>query len=334
MPPKCSARDACFIEQFANRPLVQNTDFAMFGISGLRGTGNGSVTVSGISGTVTRMFLVWHGITNTTTPLSRTGNFPLQAFIGTNIGQSHNNCWGTVESQAFQVEIAPTTIPGNGVYPITNLRSAPEFDPNGASLLVFYDDGNAANNRDVAVFWGNDSNVPNTYDALGWSATLSGINYSGGAANATLVVSDGQTFGASGGSTLNINAGSTQLPNFVGASLPLAPGSTVTDGGLWDHYTFPVNTFLTLGPNTLSLSAPIVEPPSSPTATDADCVSLVATVFDFPAGSITTPRASPASPVPSLPAESLGILALFAALWGAVALRRREATLAERNPHM
>jgi hypothetical protein len=308
-------------------PLVQNTDFALFGVSGLRGTGTGIVTVSGVSGTVTRAILLWHGITNTTTPLSPngsiTGTSSATALIGSIIGQSDNNCWGATESQAFRTELASGVIPGNGTYTLSNFRNAPQFDPNGASLLVFFDDGNAANNRDIAVFWGNDSNVPNVYDALGWSATLSGINYSGGAANATLIVSDGQSFGVSG-QPLNINSGSVPLPAFSGNTLPLAPGSTVTDGGLWDHHTISVTSFLTPGPNVLALSAPIVEPPTTPTSRDADCVSLISTVFDFPVGSISNPTQATAQQVPAVPAVGLGamLLAFIAAL--GFGLRRRE----------
>ena len=46
------------------------------------------------------------------------------------------------------------------------------------------------NNRDVAVFLGNDSNIANSFDAAGWSATFSGINYTSGSANLGLIVSD------------------------------------------------------------------------------------------------------------------------------------------------
>ena len=69
------------------------------------------------------------------------------------------------------------------------------MDINGTSLLVFYDDGNDANNRDVVLFDGNDSNVPgNGFDADGWNVSLPGINYTSGTAGMDLHVGDGQSF--------------------------------------------------------------------------------------------------------------------------------------------
>lgn len=73
-------------------PFVGSTDFGMFGISGLRGTGTGTITVTGVTGTVTRAVLVWHGVASTTTALTRGGSIGGTPFTGTNIGLSDNNC--------------------------------------------------------------------------------------------------------------------------------------------------------------------------------------------------------------------------------------------------
>ncbi len=43
-----------------------------------------------------------------------------------------------------------------------------------AATAVFFNDGNAANNRDVVIFDGNDSNFASAFDPAGWNATLSG----------------------------------------------------------------------------------------------------------------------------------------------------------------
>jgi hypothetical protein len=64
------------------------------------------------------------------------------------------------------------------------------------SLVVFYDDGNAANNRDFVMFNGNDSNFQSAFDPAVWDITLNGINYSAGTANLVTYVSDGQNFSA------------------------------------------------------------------------------------------------------------------------------------------
>lgn len=299
-------------------PVVAGTDFALFGVSALRGTGVGSITVSGVTGSVTRAILVWHGVASVATPLAQSATINGTPAVGTNIGLSDNNCWSQASSQAFQADVT-SLVTGNGTYNLTNLRTSGSFDPNGASLLVFYNDGNNTNNRDVAVFWGNDSNISNTFDPAGWAATLSGINFSGGASSLSLIVSDGQTFAEGGSAT--INGSPFTIPNFEGNSLPLAPGSTVTTGGLWDHYTAPVDTYLSPGPNTINFST---------TFSGGDCLSLVGTVFNLPAGAIT-PQAPTNFAVPVASPFALGGMGAAIGLWGVYALRRREKQLAEES---
>lgn len=183
-----------FSNSLTAQAFVGSTDFGLFGISGLRGTGTGSITVTGVTGTVTRAILVWHGVATTATPLIRSGTIGTTNFTGSNLGLSDNNCWSQATSQAFQADVT-SAVAGNGTYALSNLLTAGTFDPNGASLLVFYNDGNAANNRDIAVYLGNDSNQANAFDPAGWSASLPGINYVSGAASLSLIVSDGQNFG-------------------------------------------------------------------------------------------------------------------------------------------
>jgi hypothetical protein len=59
-----------------------------------------------------------------------------------------------------------------------------------------FDDGNSTNNRDLAFFEGNDSNIPDGFpgEDPGWNATLSGITYGGGSVNAQFRLADGQNF--------------------------------------------------------------------------------------------------------------------------------------------
>jgi hypothetical protein len=292
-------------------PLVTGTDYALFGVSGLRGTGVGTITVSGITGTVTRAILVWHGVATTATPLTRSATVNGTPVSGANIGLSDNNCWGQSSSQAFQADVT-SIVTGNGAYNLTSMLTSGTFDANGASLLVYYNDGNGANNRDVAVFWGNDSNIANSFDPAGWQASLTGINYSGGAASLSLIVSDGQIFPEGG--TATINAVAFSIPEFAGNTLPVASGSTVTNGGLWDHFTAPVASYLTPGPNTLNFNA---------TLAGGDCLSLISTVFDLPAGAIT-PQAPTNTAIPTASPLALGGMGAALALWGVYGLRRRE----------
>lgn len=306
-----------FSNSLTSGPLVGSTDFGLFGISGLRGTGNGTITVTGVTGTVTRAVLVWHGLTTTATPITRTGTIGSTNFTGTNIGLSSDNCWSQAASQAFQADVT-AAVTGNGSYVLSNMLGG-GFDPNGASLLIFYNDGNSANNRDIAVFWGNDSNQTNAFDPAGWSASLPGINYTSGTATLNLIVSDGQNFGETGTNTLTVNSTPITFPLFQGASLPVAPGTTVGNGGLWDHASASVASVLVPGPNTLTVTG---NPEGS-----QDCLSLVGAIFDLPGGTVTPPGppvvVGPAVNVPTLSAIGLGGVSLSAALWGIYGLRNR-----------
>ena len=178
----------------ASFQTVFSTDMASAGYGGMRGIGTGTITLSGVSGTVTKALLYWHGPTNSTDPaVNAAVTFGGTPITGTNIGLSNNNCWGFTNSQAYRADVT-TLVTGNGAYSLANFTKA-SAEINGASLIVFFDDGNPANNRDVVIFDGNDSNIANIYDANGWNVTLPGINYASGTANMVLHVSDGQSAG-------------------------------------------------------------------------------------------------------------------------------------------
>lgn len=155
-----SAAGANDISQFTT---VFGTKVAYAGFGGMRGNGTGSLTVSGVSGTVTHAFLYWHGPTNSADPnANATVGFNGHSITGTNIGFSSDNNWGFENSQAYRADVT-SLVTGNGTYSLSNFTktdsSGTVADVNGASLIVFYDDGNTATNRDVVVFEGNDSNM-------------------------------------------------------------------------------------------------------------------------------------------------------------------------------
>lgn len=260
---------------------VFNTDFVSAGVGGLRNVGSGTVTLSGVTGTVTKAYLYWQGVTNSSpdvgSPIVVNGN----SVSGTNIGVSDDNCWDLANSQAYRADVTSLVqATGNGTYSLSGFGS---LNPNGASLIVFFDDGNTANNRDVVIFEGNDSNVefngisgnPNApADPGGWNVTLNGIAYTSGTANVQLHVADGQMFDDA---EITINAAQL-IPagqNFSGNTVPSAnaPGN---GGGLWDIRTFNVTSFLSPGPNSLNLASPPVF---------NDCLSLIVALIDLPAGS-------------------------------------------------
>jgi hypothetical protein len=258
----------------SNANTIYDTDFVSAGLGGLRGVGSGTITVPGSFslGTVTRAYLYWHGISNSPSGAGQSIQVNSTAVTGVKLGVSSDNCWGYANSQAYRADVTSLVRSSSGRS--FELDEFDDLNPNGASILVFYSDGNGTNNRDVVLFEGNDSNqqfsgFPDDPDApadpTGWDVTLSGINYNSGAANVELHVADGQPF-SDGPVVVN---GTTVLP-----AGPNFDGNTVPGGALWDKKTFDVTSFLNPGPNTLSLTSSI----------NGDCLSLILAIIDLPKG--------------------------------------------------
>jgi hypothetical protein len=304
---------------------ISNTDFAWFGYGGIRGNGTGSIAVTGVTGTVTQAVLIWQGPTNNTTDNAANAavTFNGAPITGTNIGNSASNCWSFSNSRAYQANVT-SLVSGNGTYSLANfIKTTPAAaDINGVSLLVFYNDGNAANNRDYAIFLGNDSNVANSFDPLGWSATLNNIAYTSGTASMRLIVADGQTF-LDPGFAINGVTAVAAGNNWQGAGGGLngvVNGPANNSGGLWDHSVTDITARLTPGNNNLTLTD--VNDPGD------DCLSLVGAIFDLPAGSAPPgpgPGPVPTGPtaVPTLSEWGVILLALFTGTVAALNLRRR-----------
>jgi hypothetical protein len=314
----------CVTSSFAG-PLsadvtIGNTDFRSYAIGQMRSAGTGTLAVTGLSGTVTRALLYWHGPTNSTS-LTANANVTMNgtSVTGTNIGGlADNNCWGYSNSQAYRADVT-SVVTGNGNYALTNFSKS-DSEINGAQLLVFFNDGNATNNRDVVVFSGNDSNQAYSgppVDPAGWQGALSGVNYSTGTVNMTLGVSDGQQTGSDG--TLSLGTFSTVVA-YDGATAQIGNGVS-SRGSLWDIVTYDVTTAFSVGANTLNYGL------STTGNVGGDCVSLIVAAFDTPAGAVVVP-VDPVSvvttpvpvPVGGLPA-GVGI-----ALLGIYGLRRRRQT--------
>lgn len=256
---------------------IFNTDWTTAGTGGLRGTGTGSIVVTGATGTASQSYLWWHGPTNSTDP-SANANVTVNgsAVTGSNIGFSQDNFWGFANSQAYRADTT-ATITGNGTYSLSNFAKPPNVEVNGAATAVFFDNGNAADNRDVVIFNGNDSNFASSFDPAGWDFTLAGINYTSGSAFLTLFVSDGQNFGPEDDGTLRINGTAVASGGiFQGNTLPGGPGTgTGNNGNLFDIRTFDITSFLTPGVNDLRITLD---------AGFDDALSAVAAFVDLPAG--------------------------------------------------
>ena len=284
---------------------VRNTDVASFGLGGLRGTGSGTLSVSGVTGPVSRAYLYWAGSTNSTDPLVNASvSFGGSSITGVNIGTSHDNFWGVANSQAYRADVTGI-VTGDGAYALAN------FEPrsvlmNGVSLILFHDDGNAANNRDILLFDGNDANYGEIFDALGWNAVLSGVNYAGGPASLTLHVSDGQP---QVDGTLVLNGAELGSgPLYSGDSVPTANPNVDT---LWDIETFDLASHLTSGLNDLTLAQ----------STDGagDAVALIVAQISL----APTVGSGPATPVPE--PSTWAVMIVGFGLVGAAARRRRRA---------
>jgi hypothetical protein len=254
---------------------VYRTDFVVAGFGGMRNTGLGDITLAGVTGPITEAYLYWNGPTNSLDP-SANANVLVNGtpVTGTNIGFSNDNCWGYDNSQAYRADVtALVQATGNGVYALTGFGAGPDINTNGASLIVFFDDGDETNDRDAVIFDGNDSNIDNPYDLLGWNVTLAGIEYESGTANMQLHVADGQEW-LDDALMLNSLVLDPGPHIFEGNTVPSYNNGPIDNGNLWDIKNFDVTSFLTPGPNTLSLYTGILD----------DCLGLVVAIIDLPAG--------------------------------------------------
>jgi hypothetical protein len=308
---------------------VTNTDVKLFGLGGLRGSANtsGTITVSGIvnstPGLVTRAILVWHGPTSQGSTANGGLTLDGQTITGTLVGVSDDNQWselGYVESRAWAADVTDqVAAKGNGAYQLTNAVNNTSAAMNGVSLIVFFDDGNSSNNQDVVLFLGNDSNFNNVFDADGWNATLGGINYTSGAANLTMIVSDGQSGSGFDDEGFSLNGTVIRSPgiNFSGASVPVRVGSVVSNGGLWDQVTYDVTAVMSSTVHSLTLT-------STPVVGFRDALSLVGAMFVLPAGSVQPPVVTQtAVGVPAMSDSALAMLTLGMLAFGVMVLRRR-----------
>lgn len=248
--------------------VLPSVDWTSAGVGGMRNNGVGTVTLSGISGTVTKATLYWHGPTNSSVATTATGKVDGVPVTGSSLGLADDNNWGYANSEAWKADVtAIVAAKGNGAYQLTDFGSS-NPNTNGASIVVFYDDGNSANNRRVVVFDGNESNVASAFDGAGWNVTLSGISLQGGTPFLQLHVADGQTF-AEG--TLQLNGNTISGVVFNGASVPSANNGPSNNGSLWDIATHDVASSLVAGDNTLTYSG------------GSDALGLIVAIVDVPA---------------------------------------------------
>ena len=257
---------------------AQNVDVKEFGAGGMRGDGTGSITVSGVTGTVRRALLYWNGPTNSEDPNANAAvSFAGTPVTGTNIGIASDNCWGYVNSHSYRADV--TALVGeDGAYSLAAFVKRDDSnnvvaDINGVALVVFYTDATQSDDRNVVLWSGNDSNIPFGADPAGWDETLTGVPYSGGSASLDFVVGDGQNF-ADGALVVN---GTTVAPAgsvFDGDTGPNYSGNDAgVTGSLWDVKSFDISSVLSGGSNNLHVTSDA----------SSDCLSLVVAAANVPA---------------------------------------------------
>lgn len=267
---------------------VYATDFIAASVGGLRNSASAGIIVSGLSGTVNKAWLYWHGPMNSTNPLANaTLRVNNQTVTGVNIGYSDDNCWGYNNSQAYRADVTSLVrAERNGTYFLSQfVKQGTNINANGASLLIFFDDGNPANNRDVVIFEGNDSNADNYYDAPGWNVSLGGINYTTGRAFLQLHVSDGQIY-EDDALVLNGEDVESRGQIFQGTTVPAANNGPGGTGRLWDVVTYEVTDLFAAGANSLALTHGYLGRNRQP---KGDCVSLIVAAINLPAGAAPPP---------------------------------------------
>lgn len=290
-------REKCWANDVALHETIYNTDYAVAAVGGLRDTTKATLSLSGVSGTINKAYLYWHGPMNSTNPLAnatiQVNNKPV---TGVNIGYSDDNCWGFDNSQAYRADVtALVRAERNGSYALTQyVKQGTNINANGASLLVFFNDSNTNNNRDIVLFDGNDSNADNFYDAPGWNVNLTDLTYAGGKGYLQLHVSDGQIY-QDDALVFDGTVVEERGQVFQGTSVRAANNGPSGTGRLWDVATYDVTPILEAGSNTIAITHGYI---GTADRAHGDCVSLVVAVLNFPAG--TVPPLPPANTPPTI----------------------------------
>jgi hypothetical protein len=265
-----------------------NVDYTSAGVGGLREVGRGQIDLTGVSGTVTKAFLYWHGHghPNDYDPNRTTGALYLtdladpstpHLVTGDLIGTSGSDGWAfdpynLTIGQAFRADVT-SLVHGNGSFFVSNFNPF-ALTVQGASLVVIFDDGNPDNNRDIVIADGCDQNSANAYDAGGWNISFPGVRYAlGDSVEMEFHVSDGQTQYLESAIYLNgqllaptvpiISTKPSSLGQLIGQIFDgSAPYNTSSGfrkafftGSLWDIKSFNIVPLLLPGINNLYITS-------------------------------------------------------------------------------
>ncbi len=274
------------------------------------GGGQGTLVVSGLSGTVSKAWLYWKGIEFVSPANGFVGGngtydeaeirFDGQLITGTLVAANGNvDCHPSGNNIPFSGAMYRAEVTsfiqarGNGSYAFAGLSDGSESSPNdsdahsanGLSLLIYFDDGVSTNDRRVDQYEGQLSNTEGTWDFE------FPLDYIGGAVDLILHVSDGQQIFAADGETvfttrpgkrpgtaaihrLDGDVFADGLPKYAGLSVPTMNRNGGRGAGLWDIRRVPLTMQFTRAARyTTQISQSNIQ----------DCVSLqIAQVLSAP----------------------------------------------------
>ncbi len=284
----CSVATGAHAAPIRHVRTVVNVDWTVAGIGGVSRSGTGLIQLHGVAGAVKEAYLYWHGINSKDIDRNASGVYGADVVLfngvpvpGISLGDATTNCWGTGSSTGYRADVT-ALVTGDGDYTVSDLAQNPGDSPNGAALVVIFDDGNPANNKILAFFEGNDSSRADHFpgETDGWHATLFPVIHNGGPAFATLVVADGQSF-PDGNVTFGTQAGSNTLFDgaglFDGTSTPSMGNSRAGNGDLWDVQRVDITSAFgpAAGQWTLQVDGMVGS---------SDCLGLVAMIVETDAG--------------------------------------------------
>jgi RHS repeat-associated protein/uncharacterized delta-60 repeat protein len=278
------------VNEFAGTEIFTNVDIASSGIAGLRESDKGIINLQGVSGTVHKAYLYWHGPTVSQDMMVNAAVLVNGRLVtGRNIGASTDDNWDCVNSQAYRADVtALVSILGNGNYLLENFTKARDILVNGASLVVFFDKPGSTEKRDVMLSQGNDGNGGFNVSADGSVLTLAsdytGKVYAGG---------DFSTLGGFDSSTFRSRIGRLQSDGT--ADYAFDPGDGVNSGG-------EVRSVILQGEGNIIISGDF----TSVDGVDSRCISKIDAVGNVNTNFCTQIGSGPDAPINDAVLDSNG----------------------------
>ncbi len=227
-----------------------NGDYVAAGV-GMRGTGSGTITISGVpsGSTIVKAVLYWAIIANSEDTTSKNGVFAGSSITGTLIGTDGDPCWAPSTTYAYRADVT-SLVTGNGAYTLTGFATGPSTPQNtygeamtpplceGASLVVVYSNPASAY-RDIVIYDGADT-IDDVVSSV--STVMTGFTaFAAPIAKTTYIVADGQDQFSDDTLFNTVTLASDT------AAMPETTSFEGSDGKLWDTDTYDVSAHVSAG---------------------------------------------------------------------------------------